>query len=59
MEERGQRVEGGVAEVEDYLHEVLLQQTVHPGLSNLHWPNLVGDVAALYENHLQLQRRNT
>lgn len=35
-----------------YLHEVLLQQTVHPGFSNLHWPNLVGDVAALYENHL-------
>lgn len=50
--------DGCAGEGRDYLHEVLLQQTVHPGLSDLHWPNLVGDVAALYKNHLQLRRGN-
>lgn len=38
------------------LHEVLLQQAVDPRLRHLHRSHLVGDVAALDEHHLQLQR---
>ena len=41
-----------------YLHEVLLQQAVHPGLSHLHGPHLVGDVTALDQDHLQLGGRS-
>lgn len=39
-----------------HLHEVLLQETVNPGLSHLHGPHLIRDVAALDEHHLQLHR---
>lgn len=39
-----------------HLHEVLLQQAVDPRLSHLHGTQLVGDVAALDEHHLELHR---
>lgn len=42
-----------------YLHEILLQQTVHPGLRDLRGPDLVGDIAAFYQNHLQLEEDAT
>lgn len=41
-----------------HLHEVLLQQAVDPRLGHLHGPHLVGDVAALDQHHLQLQREH-
>lgn len=40
-----------------HLHEVFLQQAVHPGLRHLHGPHLVGNVAAFDQDHLQLQGR--
>lgn len=42
-----------------HLHEVLLKQTVHPRLGHLHRPNLVGDVTALNQHHLQLTGTET
>lgn len=39
-----------------YLHKVLFQQTVNPGLSYFHGSHLIGDVTAFDEDHLQLRK---
>lgn len=56
-----QRVRGadccarGARTKHSHLHEVLLQQAVHPGLRDFRRTHLVGDVTAFYQDHLQLQ----
>ena len=38
-----------------YLHEIFLQQTVHPWFCHLHGADLVRDVTAFDQYHLQLK----
>lgn len=38
-----------------YLHKIFFQQTVHPRFCHLHGTDLIGDITAFYENHLQLK----
>ena len=40
---------------QSYLHEIFLQQTVHPRFCHLHGADLVGDVTAFDQYHLQLK----